>query len=89
MTDPNRLLNDIRIATPCTASWNQMTGTDTVRFGGECKLKGCVISDSPSDLDLIATGYDSDESDAAQKALSAGLDMSLQSGIYAGHVATL
>ncbi|MBK6314325.1 MAG: carboxypeptidase regulatory-like domain-containing protein [Blastocatellia bacterium] len=44
MTDPNRLLNDIRIATPCTANWDQMTGTDTVRFCGECKLNVYNIS---------------------------------------------
>lgn len=44
MSDPNRLLNDIRIATPCTASWDQMTGTDTVRFCGECKLNVYNIS---------------------------------------------
>jgi hypothetical protein len=37
-TDPNRLLDEIRIATPCTASWDEMTGNDTVRFCGECKL---------------------------------------------------
>jgi hypothetical protein len=43
-TDPNRLLNEIRIATPCTASWDEMTGNDTVRFCGECKLNVYNIS---------------------------------------------
>jgi hypothetical protein len=38
MRDPNRLLDDIRIASPCTASWDAMTGDDTARFCGECKL---------------------------------------------------
>lgn len=38
MNDPNRLLDDIRIASPCTASWDKMTGDDTVRFCGECRL---------------------------------------------------
>ena len=37
-TDPNRLLDDIRIASPCTASWDEMKGDDTVRFCGQCKL---------------------------------------------------
>lgn len=44
MTDPDRLLNEIRIATPCTASWEAMTGTDTVRFCGECRLNVYNIS---------------------------------------------
>jgi len=38
MTDPTRMLNSIRIASPCTASWDAMSGDDTVRFCGECKL---------------------------------------------------
>jgi hypothetical protein len=45
MRDPNRLLDDIRIASPCTASWNAMTGTDAVRFCGECKLNVYNLSD--------------------------------------------
>jgi beta-glucosidase len=69
------------------ASANRELLTDILR--GEWKFEGFVVSDYTSDLELIAHGYASDEADAAQKALSAGLDMSLQSGIYAGHVATL
>jgi hypothetical protein len=38
MTDPTRFLDDIRIASPCRASWDAMTGTDTVRFCGQCRL---------------------------------------------------
>src|SRR5688500_5133615 len=38
MTDPRRTLNTIRIASPCSASWDAMVGDDTVRFCGECKL---------------------------------------------------
>lgn len=44
MSDSNRLLNDIRIASPCTVSWDSMTGTETVRFCGECKLNVYNIS---------------------------------------------
>lgn len=44
MSDPNTLLNDIRIATPCTANWDQMTGTATVRFCGQCHLNVYNIS---------------------------------------------
>jgi hypothetical protein len=28
----------IKIATPCSASWDRMTGDDRVRFCGECRL---------------------------------------------------
>ncbi|WP_296279793.1 glycoside hydrolase family 3 N-terminal domain-containing protein [Pseudoxanthomonas sp.] len=69
------------------ASANRELLTDILR--GEWEFEGFVVSDYTSDLELVAHGYASDEADAAQKALSAGLDMSLQSGIYAGHVATL
>jgi hypothetical protein len=38
MRDPNLALNQIRIASPCTASWDEMRGDDTVRFCGHCNL---------------------------------------------------
>lgn len=44
MSDANRLLNQIRIASPCTVSWDQMTGTNSVRFCGECQLNVYNIS---------------------------------------------
>lgn len=44
MSESNRLLDDIRIASPCTASWDQMTGTDTKRFCGDCQLHVYNIS---------------------------------------------
>jgi hypothetical protein len=31
------LLDDIRIASPCDASWDEMTGDDRVRFCGSCQ----------------------------------------------------
>ncbi len=31
-------LNDIQIASPCSADWNEMYGDDRKRFCGECKL---------------------------------------------------
>ena len=31
-------LDDIRIASPCSADWNAMFGNDRMRFCGECKL---------------------------------------------------
>src|SRR5262249_13110697 len=31
-------LNDIRIASPCSANWDEMYGNDRMRFCGQCKL---------------------------------------------------
>ena len=31
-------LDDIRIASPCSANWNDMYGNDRMRFCGDCKL---------------------------------------------------
>lgn len=33
-----KLLESIRIAAPCKADWNAMTGDERVRFCGQCKL---------------------------------------------------
>jgi len=32
------LINKIKIATPCTADWDSMTGDERKRFCGQCKL---------------------------------------------------
>jgi len=32
------MLRDIRIASPCSADWNRMSGDDRVRFCPECQL---------------------------------------------------
>src|SRR6185436_10349844 len=31
------VLDNLRVATPCTADWNQMTGDDRARHCGDCK----------------------------------------------------
>lgn len=31
-------LNNVRIASPCSANWNEMYGDERVRFCGQCKL---------------------------------------------------
>jgi hypothetical protein len=36
MPQTARILDDIRVASPCTASWDEMTGTDRVRFCRHC-----------------------------------------------------
>jgi hypothetical protein len=48
MTNPNRRLDDLRIASPCKASWDAMTGDDTVRFCGDCKLNVYNLSNMTS-----------------------------------------
>jgi hypothetical protein len=31
-------LNDLRIASPCSANWDEMVGDNRQRFCGDCKL---------------------------------------------------
>ena len=38
MSKYNSPLENVRIASPCSADWNQMFGDDRKRFCGECKL---------------------------------------------------
>lgn len=49
MSDPKRVLENIRIASPCTSSWDQMTGNDKVRFCADCKLNVYNISNMTAD----------------------------------------
>jgi beta-glucosidase len=76
--------NDIN-GVPATA--NRLLLTDILR--GEWGLKGFVISDYTADFELIAHGFAKDERDAARLSLTAGLDMSMQSGAFARHMASL
>ncbi len=43
------LLDDVRIASPCKASWEAMTGDDRVRFCGECNKNVYDLSAMPRD----------------------------------------
>lgn len=45
-------LNTIRVASPCTASWDAMKGDDQVRYCGQCKLN--VYNLSEMSLDEIS-----------------------------------
>ena len=38
MIRKNELLSNVRIASPCPASWSEMDGDETVRFCKECRL---------------------------------------------------
>ncbi|HWU50286.1 MAG TPA: glycoside hydrolase family 3 N-terminal domain-containing protein, partial [Asticcacaulis sp.] len=69
--------NDIA-GVPSTA--NHFLLTDILR--GEWGFKGLVVSDYTSDEELILHGYAADGPDATAKAITAGLDMSMQSGFY-------
>jgi len=72
------------------ASFNEINGipstgnhwliTDLLR--GEWGFKGFVVSDYTGDEEMIAAGYAKDERDAAKLAFLAGVDMSMQSGLY-------
>jgi hypothetical protein len=43
------LLKNVRIASPCTADWNEMTGNDNVRFCGKCSKHVYNFSSLTSD----------------------------------------
>lgn len=72
------------------ASFNEISGvpstgnhwlmTDLLR--GEWGFQGFVVSDYTGDEELILHGYAKDGRDAARLALLAGVDMSMQSGLY-------
>lgn len=50
---------------------------------------GFVVSDYTSDREMILHGFAADDAQAAQLALSAGTDMSMQSGIYVEQIPRL
>jgi hypothetical protein len=43
------LLDDLRIATPCRADWDEMQGDDRVRFCGQCEKNVYNLSAMPRD----------------------------------------
>ena len=57
--------------------------TDLLR--GEWGFQGFVVSDYTGDEEMIAAGYAKDGRDAARLAFLAGVDMSMQSGLYRKH----
>ncbi|CAN5722526.1 glycoside hydrolase family 3 N-terminal domain-containing protein [soil metagenome] len=69
------------------ATGNQHLLGDILR--GEWAFKGVVVSDYTSDLELVSHGYAADEKDAALKALLAGCDISMASGIYLRYLPAL
>jgi beta-glucosidase len=79
------------------ASFNEINGvpstgnhwlqTDLLR--GEWRFQGFVVSDYTGDEEMIAAGYAKDGRDAARLAFLAGVDMSMQSGLYRQHLPDL
>ena len=70
---------------PATADRELLT--DLLR--GEMKFRGFVFSDYTADEELVAHGFAEDERDAARLAVLAGVDMSMQSGLYIRHLPDL
>jgi beta-glucosidase len=76
------------------ASFNEISGipstgnrwlmTDLLR--GEWKFEGFVVSDYTGDEEMIAHGFAKDGRDAARLAFLAGVDMSMESGLYRKHL---
>lgn len=79
------------------ASFNEISGipatgshwlmTDLLR--GEWSFQGFVVSDYTGDEEMIAHGFARDRRDAAKLAFLAGVDMSMQSGVYREHLPAL
>ncbi len=76
--------NDIN-GVPASAHRGLLTGVLRDEWG----FRGFVVSDYTADFELIAHGYAEDERDATRVAFNAGLDMSMQSGLYGAHLADL
>jgi len=70
---------------PATA--NHWLQTDLLR--GEWGFQGFVVSDYTGDEEMIKAGYAKDGRDAARLAFLAGVDMSMQSGLYRQHLPDL
>src|SRR5437868_310042 len=79
------------------ASFNEINGVPstgnrwlmTNLLRGEWKFQGFVVSDYTGDEEMIAAGFAKDGRDAARLAFLAGVDMSMQSGLYRQHLPAL
>ena len=56
---------------------------------GEWGFQGFVVSDYTADKELILHGFAEDDQEATRLAFLAGVDMSMQSGLYSAHLAKL
>jgi beta-glucosidase len=69
------------------ATGNAWLMSDVLR--GEWNFRGLVVSDYTGDMEMIAHGYAADEKEAVRLAFLAGVDMSMQSGLYMKHLPAL
>jgi beta-glucosidase len=69
------------------ATGNRWLLTQVLR--DEWGFDGFVVSDYTADHELILHGYAADDAQAAQLSLSAGVDMSMQSGVYVSELPKL
>jgi beta-glucosidase len=70
---------------PATANRPLLTGMLREELG----FRGPCVSDYEADRELIVHGAAVDEADAARRAILAGTDMSMQSGLYLKHLPAL
>ncbi|MCU6454539.1 glycoside hydrolase family 3 C-terminal domain-containing protein [Sphingomonas sp. A2-49] len=70
---------------PATANRPLLTGI----LRGQLGFRGPCVSDYAADRELIAHGAAADEADAAARAILAGTDVSMQSGLYNAHLPVL
>lgn len=56
---------------------------------GEWNFRGLVVSDYTGDAEMVAHGYAADDKEATKLAFLAGVDMSMQSGLYMKHLPAL
>lgn len=70
---------------PVSANRALLTGM----LRGELRFDGVCVSDYDADRELVAHGIAADEADAARLAMLAGIDMSMQSGLYVRHLPAL
>jgi len=70
-----------------STSANRFTLTDILR--GEWKFQGFVISDWTSINELVSHGIAGTPAEAGMKAVNAGVDMDMESGIYTEHLPKL
>lgn len=69
------------------AAANRWLLTEVLR--GDLGFAGVCVSDYDADRELIAHGVAADEADAARLAILAGVDVSMQSGLYNRHLPAL
>jgi beta-glucosidase len=79
------------------ASFNEINGIPShgnpwllrTLLRGEWGFKGFVVGDYTGDEEMIAAGFAADRKDATRIAFLAGVDMAMQSNMYAEHLPTL